>query len=374
MNMAYNNFLKKIAKNAKVCIYGSNKTAEKLFDEIKHNRPDIEIKFFIDSKIEGELKGLPVYFAKDLGKYLSEFDTAIIASYSNRFYMQFILKGFGVKNILMITKDMLEINFDPLTKKKWDVEKSAKVFKTLKDRNLYRFLAKSRNDKAKYEYKLKKYYNENYPNRIDVYPLEHYFEFLNKDAIETVIDGGACNGIHSLLILQTLPNCKKVYTFEPCYDSFKNDLFDTLIKCNNEIEIVQKALWKENTQLSFRKELSFKAASAVIEKKPNITRPAEVINVEAISIDSFVEKNNIKKIDFIKMDLENAEQEALEGAKSTLVKHRPQLAISIYHSNEQFYVIPLYLSKLLNNYEFRLGHYRDNNTETVLYAIPKELA
>ena len=48
MNMAYNNFLKNIAKNAKVCIYGSNKTAEKLFDEIKQNRPDIEIKFFID--------------------------------------------------------------------------------------------------------------------------------------------------------------------------------------------------------------------------------------------------------------------------------------------------------------------------------------
>ena len=171
-----------------------------------------------------------------------------------------------------------------------------------------------------------------------------------------------------------LPNCKKVYTFEPCYESFKNNLFDKLIKSKPEIEIVEKALWKENTSLQFREESHFKAASAVVEVKPNIQREAQIINVDAITIDSFVEENNIQNIDFIKMDLENAEQEALKGAEKTILKFRPQLAISIYHSNAQFYGIPVYLKELLPNYEFRLGHYRQDNTETVLYAIPKELA
>ena len=175
------------------------------------------------------------------------------------------------------------------------------------------------------------------------------------------------------MMLQMFPNCKKVYTFEPCYDSFKSELLDKLIKKRNEIEIIKKALWKENTQLSFREEFNFKVGSAIVEVKPNIEREHKLITVDAITIDSFVEQNNISKIDFIKMDLENAEMDALKGAEKVILKYRPQLAISIYHSNEHFYNIPLYLQNLLDNYEFRLGHYRDSIGETVLYAIPEEL-
>lgn len=367
----YTKLFNNLAKNSKICIYGSNKTAEQLFDKLKELRSDIDVKFFIDSKNSGELKGLPVYLAQDLDAHLNEFDTVLVASYAHRFYMEFILKAFGIKNIVLITKDFLPK--EDTKKNKWNVEKSAKIFKTLSERNLYRFLAKARDNKKKYEPEIEKYYNKKYPNRIDLYPFEHYFEFINKDAIKTAIDGGACNGIHSLITLQTLPKCKKVYAFEPCYNSFKNNLFDKLIQRHPEIEIIQKALWKEDTRLSFREEFSFKAASAVVEKKPDIKRPAQIITVDAVSIDSFVEQNHIEKIDFIKMDLENAEQEALEGAKNTLLKHRPQLAISIYHSAAQFYEIPVYLKELLPDYEFRLGHYRETICETVLYAIPKEL-
>ena len=73
------------------------------------------------------------------------------------------------------------------------------------------------------------------------------------------------------------------------------------------------------------------------------------------------------------MDIENAEQEALKGAEKTILRDRPQLAISIYHSDAQFFEIPIYLKEFLTDYEFRLGHYRDAVGETVLYAIPKEL-
>ena len=73
------------------------------------------------------------------------------------------------------------------------------------------------------------------------------------------------------------------------------------------------------------------------------------------------------------MDIEGAELSALKGGMEIIKKYRPQLAISIYHSSEDFVNIPLYLSENLENYKFRIGHYSDTIIETVLYAIPNEL-
>lgn len=365
---------KKIKENANICIYGSNEIAKNIYEELKIQRSDVNVKFFVDSTKEFSLDGLPVYLAENLDKYIKEnnINVAIIASYAARFYMELVLNMFGINDIVMIDKSFVEP--DESEKISYDVEKSARVFKTHKDRQLYRFIAKARKNKAKYNYKIKQYYDKNYPEKILCYPLQHYYEFINKDAIEVAIDGGACNAIHSLMNLQQFPNCKKVYAFEPCYEDFKENLLDKIIKKKPEIEIIDKALWDTKTKLQFRKESYSHACSAIIEVKPNINRMAEIVEVETTTIDDFVEENNIKKIDFIKFDLENAEMKALHGAEKTLLKCRPQLAISIYHSDEHYYEIPLYLKKLLPNYEFRLGHYRGEASETVLYGIPKELA
>ena len=68
-----------------------------------------------------------------------------------------------------------------------------------------------------------------------------------------------------------------------------------------------------------------------------------------------------------------AEMKALKGAEQTLIKHRPQLAISIYHSNNDMQDIPIYLHNILKNYIFKIGQYSPDNDETILYAIPEEL-
>ena len=97
------------------------------------------------------------------------------------------------------------------------------------------------------------------------------------------------------------------------------------------------------------------------------------LKIKTIDIDTFKKKNNIQKVDFIKMDIEGAELPAIRGAKETIKTDRPQLAISIYHSNDDFVNIPQYLANELENYTLRLGHYSYNHCETVLYAIPDEL-
>jgi FkbM family methyltransferase len=74
--------------------------------------------------------------------------------------------------------------------------------------------------------------------------------------------------------------------------------------------------------------------------------------------------------DFIKMDIEGAELDALRGAYRMISKHRPNLAISLYHTPAHLWQIPLLLYDW--NLDYRLyirGHFH-NSFDLILYALP----
>ena len=53
--------------------------------------------------------------------------------------------------------------------------------------------------------------------------------------------------------------------------------------------------------------------------------------MKTIKIDTFVKEKNIKKIDFIKADIEGAERYMLMGAQKTLREFAPKLSLCTYH-------------------------------------------
>ncbi|MEA5066920.1 MAG: FkbM family methyltransferase, partial [Eubacteriales bacterium] len=55
------------------------------------------------------------------------------------------------------------------------------------------------------------------------------------------------------------------------------------------------------------------------------------ITVETTTIDHFVKEARLDRVDFIKADIEGAERLMLAGAKETLRKFTPKLAICTYH-------------------------------------------
>lgn len=73
---------------------------------------------------------------------------------------------------------------------------------------------------------------------------------------------------------------------------------------------------------------------------------------------------------FIKMDIEGAELEALEGARGVIQKHQPILAICVYHRQNDLWRIPLYIRSLVNDYLFYLRPHQDDGRELVCYAVP----
>ena len=87
-----------------------------------------------------------------------------------------------------------------------------------------------------------------------------------------------------------------------------------------------------------------------------------------ILIDDVVGTPGFPQVDFIKMDIEGAEQQALRGSEESIRRFQPKLAITVYHSLEDFWEIPKWIAQLGLGYQFYLRHFTIHEEETVLFA------
>jgi FkbM family methyltransferase len=93
-----------------------------------------------------------------------------------------------------------------------------------------------------------------------------------------------------------------------------------------------------------------------------------VVPVTTISIDDYVEHEKLRRVDFIKMDIEGGEMLALRGAAKTIRRFYPKLAISLYHSLNDMVDIPALIADLGPEYRLYINHHTTHADETVLYA------
>ena len=90
--------------------------------------------------------------------------------------------------------------------------------------------------------------------------------------------------------------------------------------------------------------------------------------VKTMSIDDYVRINNIEKVDFIKLDVEGCELAALMGSFETILKHKPKLAICIYHKTQDLWEIPEYIKSIMPKYKLYIDHFTINHEESILFA------
>lgn len=382
----YKEIFDKVEKNQRVCIYGVGDIGQAIKKELAKQRKDVKVAFFLDTVKTGEFEGLNIISPLKIQDYENKYDKIIIASNTNRNDMNLVLQSLKVPQDKIIKVPLEEI-LEKINQKK--IDKSKKILKNPGDQKLYQILGElwlKFGDKKKNLIEIENNFSRFKEKIGDNVPLEQYFEYTNNDAVKVCIDGGSFNGLHALLFCNEFKNIEKVYAFEPNYNDFKmlNSYFDkkpspynitaTLIENNPKIEMIEKGLWNSEEVLEFVDVPKNRAASRIFESKlPFLKGEVDVVKIEATYIDKFVKDRKIKKVDFIKLDVENSEIKVIEGAKNTILRDRPQMAISIYHSCEHFLNIPLILDEMLKDYVFRLGHYTRKTCETVLYAIPKEL-
>lgn len=173
---------------------------------------------------------------------------------------------------------------------------------------------------------------------------------------EIFLDCGSYNFSTSAQLLERCKNVKKIFAFEPDesnYELCRKKISDEQL-C--EVELISAGVWNSDNQLSFH---SFSGEGSKIVEKGNAT-------ISVVKIDSVLKGG---KVTFIKMDIEGAELEALEGARETIQKYRPKLAISIYHKAEDIIEIPMFIKSLVSDYKIYIRHYTNAEVDTVLYAV-----
>ena len=74
----------------------------------------------------------------------------------------------------------------------------------------------------------------------------------------------------------------------------------------------------------------------------------------------------------IKMDVEGAELEALEGARRTISAHAPVLAICVYHTSDHLWRVPLKIAALSDRYTFHLRAHAEHCWDASCYAVPMD--
>lgn len=99
---------------------------------------------------------------------------------------------------------------------------------------------------------------------------------------------------------------------------------------------------------------------------------------DKLVLSEYIRSKKFKYIDLIKSDIEGFEDQLIDDLPDIIKKYRPNLAISIYHSNlkeknsiEQLIILPKKIFKVCKNYKFYIRHYSFSRKETVMYCIPK---
>lgn len=181
---------------------------------------------------------------------------------------------------------------------------------------------------------------------------------------DTVIDAGGCYGDTALYFAHKAGEAGRVFSFEFMPDNIK--VFERNLELNpvlaRRIEIVPNPLWSAS-----RQKLYVEGVGPGAHITPN-PKTDDAKQVETLRIDDLAERKQLARVDFIKMDIEGAELEALKGAEETIRRHRPKLAISVYHHLPDFWEIAQWIDGLGLGYRFYLRHFTIHAEETVLFA------
>lgn len=181
---------------------------------------------------------------------------------------------------------------------------------------------------------------------------------------DIVLDCGACYG-ETAIWFNSFLTTGKVYAFEAFGENY--EILKKVIdanSCADSVIPILKGVGDKSTRLNLKN-------AHVANTTGKSFVQSESGEIESISIDSFVDQYNLKKIDIIKMDIEGMEKEAIAGARHSIQKYHPTLLLSAYHKPNDFFYIPEQVKDICEDYNFYFDHKTLRPYELMCYAVHK---
>ena len=204
------------------------------------------------------------------------------------------------------------------------------------------------------------------------------FKLVNDN--DTVFDIGGNMGWYSIG-LSKVKNNLDIHTFEPIPKTYESLIAN--VKLNgSDVNVYNFGLSDKKQELTFyfHKEGSVNASSALMnEHRDNIE-----ITCQVDTLDSFFQMKKLKKLNFIKCDIEGAELLAFKGGYETIKQYKPIIFSELlrkwsakfnYHPNEviQLFKEIGYGCYFANNDKLKeLKEMTDETVETNFFFLHKE--
>ena len=215
---------------------------------------------------------------------------------------------------------------------------------------------------------------EGVPNVIPASYYHNGLKLLTPDQLSyvrgrDVIDGGAYLGESAFMFAQYRP--RKVHAFEPDAERCRmmQGFFDKSIY-PDMFEIVCAGLGETDGFAT----LNEGGAGSTMNCELQAASENDASDrLPVFSIDSYAGKHHLD-IGCIKLDIEGLELETVRGAAETIVRCRPILLISIYHTAKDFFGVKPFIESLVEDYDFSVYHLdaREMLIEYMLIAVPRK--
>ena len=116
--------------------------------------------------------------------------------------------------------------------------------------------------------------------------------------------------------------------------------------------VYPKGVWDKDDVLTLNEVDDNFAANSVVMHPEGAHHSTAV---PLTTIDQLVSELKLPRVDFIKMDVEGAESRAIRGARDTLIRDKPRLAIAAEHGPEDELTIPKTVRSVRADYQMSCG-------------------
>lgn len=116
--------------------------------------------------------------------------------------------------------------------------------------------------------------------------------------------------------------------------------------------IVPKGVWDKEDFLTLRVDPKNSAADSFVLQREGAV---ELEKVPLTTIDKLVDDLKLERVDYIKLDIEGAEPNALAGAKQTMAKYKPRLSVASFHQPDHPKSIPEIVHAARPDYQMQCG-------------------
>ncbi len=341
-----------------VALLGIGALGQKLYFQFK--KQNIEVDFLLDNHKSGTLfDEIEIFNPLQIEDSFRSETTVIVSTFKQELrenelneLTEFIL-SLGFKEVLNIQQaiNRFDLEFDYFYIGNFDKKRKeiAQVLKLLTD-DLSTEIFKAHIDfRADGDVA----FLHRYLSSGDQYVPDFFVQYLHSlEKSLRLIDCGACFGDLLNSTLDKLIDVSEYIAFEP--DISNREILSNTLR-QKKINSIIMPLGVGDRELN----LSFASGEGMASHFDE--NGTELIKI--VSLDSLI----LGEVNWIKMDIEGFEHEALLGATRIIEAYKPALAISLYHKPDDIITLPLYLSQYYSNLYIRQhGRY---GFDLVLYCF-----